>query len=291
MADDNQTELTKLTVELLSAYLANNSIASDDLPALIATTRASLSGASSEPAAPTQEFVPAVGIRKSLSSKDVIISLIDGKPYKTLKRHLASNGLTPDEYRARYNLPSSYPLVAPSYSERRREVAAANGLGRAKSSPATTATPAAAAPKTEPVKVKAKSVAATAPKAASAKAEPKSDVAPKAKVARAKSTAAPKAPKADAAKSDAVKADASTPPTPASVADKGAAVTKPRRKLKIVVGDEAKSSAKAKPKAKVAKDKTAAAPKAPRAKKAADPVVESTASATAPAKWDDKISV
>jgi predicted transcriptional regulator len=291
MADDNQTELTKLTVELLSAYLANNSIASDDLPALIATTRASLSGAASEPVAAAEEFVPAVGIRKSLSSKDVIISLIDGKPYKTLKRHLASNGLTPDEYRARYNLPSSYPLVAPSYSERRREVAAASGLGRAKSSPATTATPATAAPKTEPVKAKVESVAAKAPKAAPAKAEPKSDAAPKAKVARAKPTAAPKAPKADAAKSATVKADATTQLTPASVADKGAAATKPRRKLKIVVGDEAKSSGKAEPKAKVAKDKIAAAPKAPRAKKAADPVVEPTAPATAPAKWDDKISV
>lgn len=291
MADDNQTELTKLTVELLSAYLANNSIASDDLPALIATTRASLAGAASEPAAPTEEFVPAVGIRKSLSSKDVIISLIDGKPYKTLKRHLSSNGLTPDEYRARYNLPSSYPLVAPSYSERRREVAAANGLGRAKSSLSDAAATSAPATKTKPVKAKAVSVAATAPKATPAKAEPKSDAAPKAKVARAKSTAAPAAPKADAAKSAAVKADATTPLTTASAADKGAAATKPRRKLKIVVGGEAKPSEKAETKSKVAKDTPAATPKPPRAKKTAASVAEPAAPATTPAKWDDKISV
>jgi predicted transcriptional regulator len=55
--------------------------------------------------------------------------MIDGKPYKTLKRHLSGHGLTPEGYRARYNLPASYPMVAPAYSERRREVAMKLGLG------------------------------------------------------------------------------------------------------------------------------------------------------------------
>src|SRR3546814_16647843 len=64
--------------------------------------------------------LPAVSVRKSLASSEHILSLIDGKPYKTLKRHLAVNGLTPDEYRERYGLPKSYPLVAKSYSEARR---------------------------------------------------------------------------------------------------------------------------------------------------------------------------
>src|SRR3546814_6088442 len=63
-----------------------------------------------------------------LASRDAIISLIDGKPYKTLKRHLSSHGLSIAEYRARYNLPASYPMVAPAYSEHRRNVA--NRLGQ-----------------------------------------------------------------------------------------------------------------------------------------------------------------
>ena len=77
--------------------------------------------------APT-EYTPAVTVRKSLASKDHIISLIDGKPYRTLRRHLTSNGLTPEEYRARYNLKADYPIVAESYSEARR--AMAGGVGR-----------------------------------------------------------------------------------------------------------------------------------------------------------------
>jgi predicted transcriptional regulator len=71
-----------------------------------------------------------VSVRKSLGSKDHILSMIDGKPYKSLKRHLSRHGLTPDDYRSRYNLPSSYPMVAPAYSEQRREVAKRLGLGR-----------------------------------------------------------------------------------------------------------------------------------------------------------------
>src|SRR3546814_10094821 len=68
--------------------------------------------------------------RRSLASPDRILSLIDGRPYKTLKRHLAAHGLTPEQYRERYKLPSSYPLVAQSYSEARRAVAEKAGLGK-----------------------------------------------------------------------------------------------------------------------------------------------------------------
>lgn len=81
-------------------------------------------------AAPTEDFTPAVSPRKSLASRDHIISMIDGKPYKTLRRHLATNGLTPDEYRARYKLKPDYPMVAENYSETRRAMAKAIGLGR-----------------------------------------------------------------------------------------------------------------------------------------------------------------
>jgi predicted transcriptional regulator len=126
MADIEQTNLTSLTVDLLSAYFANNTVDSAELSGLIRSTHEALKGidapAPEAPVAP--EFKPAVSIRASLASKDHIISLVDGKPYKTLKRHLSTNGLTPTEYRERYKLPRDYPMVAPSYSQARRDVAA-----------------------------------------------------------------------------------------------------------------------------------------------------------------------
>jgi predicted transcriptional regulator len=71
-----------------------------------------------------------VSVRKSLASPDHIISMIDGKPYKTLRRHLAGHGLTPEQYRERYKLKADYPMVAAAYSESRRAMAKKIGLGR-----------------------------------------------------------------------------------------------------------------------------------------------------------------
>jgi predicted transcriptional regulator len=129
---DPGTNLTELTVDLLSAFVSNNTVRSDDLPGLIASTHAALAAldAGTGDASSPPEHVPAVSVRKSLGSREHIVSMIDGKPYKTLKRHLSTHGLTPDEYRARYNLPASYPMVAPAYSEHRRAVAKKLGLGR-----------------------------------------------------------------------------------------------------------------------------------------------------------------
>lgn len=131
MAEETQSDITALTVQLLSAFVTNNSVPSESLADLIKSTRAALAQDDAAPAtqAAAPEHVPAVSVRKSLASSDYIISLIDGKPYKTLKRHLATNGLTTEEYRERYNLPKSYPLVAKSYSEARRAIAAKLGLG------------------------------------------------------------------------------------------------------------------------------------------------------------------
>ena len=127
-----QQDLTELTVELLSAYVANNNVRSNDLPGLITSTHAALSGLTTTVAepAPVEEHQPAVTARKSLANRDFIISLIDGKPYKSLKRHLTGKGLTPKEYRIRYGLAATYPMVAPGYSDARREVAKRLGLGR-----------------------------------------------------------------------------------------------------------------------------------------------------------------
>jgi predicted transcriptional regulator len=132
--NDPTSDVAALTVQLLSAYLANNSVASENLADLIRSTRAALTDGLEASAAEssTETFTPAVSVKKSLGSPEHIISLIDGKPYKTLKRHLASHGLTPDTYRSRYNLPMTYPMVAPAYAAHRREVAQKFGLGNKK---------------------------------------------------------------------------------------------------------------------------------------------------------------
>ncbi|SEJ91985.1 transcriptional regulator, MucR family [Sphingobium sp. AP50] len=129
MADTDKADLTQLTVQLLSAYVANNSVASEDLATLIKTTRTALLDEQTLSQALKPDYVPAVTIRKSLGSPDHILSLIDGKPYKMLKRHLAQHGLTPDQYRERYGLSRDYPMTAKSYSEARRATAARIGLG------------------------------------------------------------------------------------------------------------------------------------------------------------------
>ncbi len=138
MSEEVTLNTVELATELTIAWLGNqnNRVSPDDVPAFLRTMHAAINelsvGADSrskdEPdAAP--EFTPAVSVRKSLASKDHILSMIDGKPYRTLRRHLSTNGLTPDEYRARYNLKSDYPMVAPNYSEERRAMAKKIGLG------------------------------------------------------------------------------------------------------------------------------------------------------------------
>ncbi len=133
MADADQHDVTALTVQLLTAYVSNNTVPIDQLPGLIEQTLATLAKREEVTATPEvaeQDFTPAVSARKSLASPDYIVSMIDGKPYKTLRRHLSTHGLTPEDYRARYNLPATYPMVAPSYSEARRDTAKRLGLGR-----------------------------------------------------------------------------------------------------------------------------------------------------------------
>jgi predicted transcriptional regulator len=124
---------TELAAELTVAWLSNpnTSASSEDVPAFFKTLHTALSGFQPSGAQINQPvFEPAVTIRKSLSSKTHVISMIDGKPYRTLKRHLATHGLTPAEYRARYKLPADYPMVAPEYAAQRRQIAMDNGLGR-----------------------------------------------------------------------------------------------------------------------------------------------------------------
>lgn len=132
MPEDEKTpEVAALTVQLLSAYLSNNTVAPETIAELIRSTKSALIEDVAAPAAAeeSQTYTPAVTARKSLSSPDHILSMIDGKAYKLLKRHLNTHGLTPEQYRERYNLPSTYPMVAPSFAAKRREIAQQIGLG------------------------------------------------------------------------------------------------------------------------------------------------------------------
>lgn len=200
---ETTTDVAALTVQLLSAYLSNNTVASEDLAGLIKTTRAALvddvEAVAPEPEAAT--YTPAVSVRKSLASNDYIVSLIDGKSYKTLKRHLRTHGLTPETYRERYKLPASYPMVAPSFAAHRRAIAEKIGLGnRRRVAPdaaqdAPVAAPVTAAPaEAAPVAAKPKKAAAGKPKvAAKPVAETASAKAPATKAPAAKANPAAKA--------------------------------------------------------------------------------------------------
>lgn len=130
MADENM-DLLVLTGEIVSAYLSNNSVRADDIPGLIRSVRATLTEDTTPPEPepqPEQTKATPGQIRKSITP-DALISFVDGKSYKTLKRHLSRHGMTMEEYKGRYGLPKDYPSVAPDYSARRSEMAKSLGLG------------------------------------------------------------------------------------------------------------------------------------------------------------------
>ena len=128
--DANETLIT-LTSDIVAAHVSNNSVAVSDVATLISNVYAALASlGQAEPAAPEVAREPAVSIRSSIKP-DHIVCLEDGKKLKMLKRHLSTHyNLTPDEYRARWGLPSDYPMVAPNYAAHRRELAKQIGLGR-----------------------------------------------------------------------------------------------------------------------------------------------------------------
>jgi predicted transcriptional regulator len=126
MSEQNEI-LTGLTAEVVSAYVSNNPVPRADLAELIANVHGAMAGLSRPPA--PEKPVPLVDPKRTIKP-DYIISLEDGKRYKSMKRHLGRHGLTPDEYRAKWDLPRDYPMVAPNYAAARSELAKSMGLGR-----------------------------------------------------------------------------------------------------------------------------------------------------------------
>jgi predicted transcriptional regulator len=119
----------ELVSDLVSAYVSKNSVPVGELPVLIQSVHTAL-GSLGKPSEPEPvKLTPPVSIKKSVTP-DHIISLEDGRPYKSLKRHLTKHGLTPEEYRRKWGLPPDYPMVAPSYAAQRSELAKSLGLGQ-----------------------------------------------------------------------------------------------------------------------------------------------------------------
>ena len=131
-------ELRSLTVDIVSSYVSHNSVSRGDLTNIITSVHSALSSLGQpEPEPAAEAPKPAVPIRKSITS-EYLISLEDGKQYRSLKRHLAGRGLTPDQYRTKWGLKPDYPMVAAAYSAKRSELARSLGLGRKRQEAAAT---------------------------------------------------------------------------------------------------------------------------------------------------------
>ncbi|QKC94825.1 MucR family transcriptional regulator [Mesorhizobium sp. NZP2298] len=128
--DTRAAELAELTADIVSAYVSNNPLPVSGLPDVIASVHASLSRLGTPIAPVFEPQTPAVNPKRSVTP-DFIICLEDGKKFKSLKRHLSTDfGLTPDAYRAKWNLPHDYPMTAPNYAAQRSQLAKSIGLGR-----------------------------------------------------------------------------------------------------------------------------------------------------------------
>jgi predicted transcriptional regulator len=124
-------DFIELAADIVSAYVSHNSVPTTDLPLLINAVHAALAQtALGQTKEPEVALIPAVPVKKSVTP-DYIICLDDGKSFKSLKRHLRTTyDMTPEQYRAKWNLPRDYPMVAPNYAKKRSELARTMGLGQ-----------------------------------------------------------------------------------------------------------------------------------------------------------------
>ena len=130
-ADKPDLALVELTTEIVSAYVANNPVPANELAALIESVHRTMIGLGGQQPEPETEQPqkPAVNPKRSVFD-DYIVCLDDGKKFKSMRRHLMKLGMTPEEYRAKWNLPHDYPMVAPAYAKARSDMAKSMGLGR-----------------------------------------------------------------------------------------------------------------------------------------------------------------
>jgi predicted transcriptional regulator len=125
-----QSDKVSLSADIVAAYVSYNSVPPGGLPALIQSVHMALTSLGAVEAVPEPvALVPAVSIRRSITP-EYLVCLDDGKKFKSLKRHLASHGMTPEQYRQKWGLPQSYPMVAPNYAAARSALAKKLGLGR-----------------------------------------------------------------------------------------------------------------------------------------------------------------
>ncbi len=130
MTDPEDIDALEMTVEIVSSYVANNSVQSEQLPGLIKSIHETITSLSSATPAPVERIEPAVAINKSVTP-DYLICLEDGAKLKMLKRYLRTRyDMTPEEYRAKWGLPIDYPMVAPNYAKLRSKHAKQIGLGK-----------------------------------------------------------------------------------------------------------------------------------------------------------------
>jgi predicted transcriptional regulator len=137
-AENDRSKVISLTVEVVSAFVSNNSLPVGELPALIQSTHDALTSVWTAVETPPQPRAkePAVPIRKSITP-EYIVCLEDGLRFRSLKRHIGTLGMTPDQYREKWGLPADYPMASPAYAAKRSALAKGMGLGqkRRKSAP------------------------------------------------------------------------------------------------------------------------------------------------------------
>jgi len=136
MSEYDDLTTLDLAASIVASYVKNNSVPVHELPALISSVHSAVArvrdgkGATETDSSPVEEAKPAVPIKKSITP-EYLFCLEDGKKFKSLKRHLSTHyDMTPEDYRAKWGLPSDYPMVAPNYAEARSQLAKNSGLGQ-----------------------------------------------------------------------------------------------------------------------------------------------------------------
>ena len=128
---EDKAEVIEMTADIVSAYVSNNSLNAAELPNIIQSVHRALSGITGgEQPAEAAPKEPAVPVKKSITP-DYLVCLEDGRKFKSLKRHLRTKyNMSPEEYRAKWNLAKDYPMVAPNYARARSDLAKQMGLGQ-----------------------------------------------------------------------------------------------------------------------------------------------------------------